>query len=29
MKFLDLNGLKHFITKIVNNLAPYVNNFQD
>lgn len=29
MKFLDLNGLKHFVTKIVNNLAPYMNNFQD
>ena len=29
MKFLDLNGLKHFVTKIVNNLAPYVNNFRD
>lgn len=29
MKFLDLKGLKHFVTKIVNNLAPYVNNFQD
>lgn len=29
MKFLDLNGLKRLVTKIVNNLAPYVNNFRD